>query len=335
MTDTPQPRVTVAYQPGVGPTSWQDYATRGETPDDWLYGLDKLGKDTVAVECEPLSAMQRASLLMRPKDSRVERRPLQGVILTWEERLAARASVRCLTPAMDSDLSTLSPRRHMNERVLRRCEALWALSDGQMEDLHRRYGRSVKHIARVQFGVDTNFFRPSPEHSRKRVVSLGTDQHRDWRTLANVFDALHSARPDVELMTQGAPHGVLPGHVKAVPWMTHEQLRNFYQRSSVVLLPTVHNLHVSGMTAACEAMASRRAVVATSTLGMEDYVQDGVTGRTVAPLDTAGFVDAVCDLLDSDADRTRMAHAARRFAERRLTSTNMVSQLGDLVAKII
>jgi glycosyltransferase involved in cell wall biosynthesis len=61
-------------------------------------------------------------------------------------------------------------------------------------------------------------------------------------------------------------------------------------------------------------MAHGRAVVATRTGGLEDAVEDGVSGLLVPPADTEALRAAVAMLLADPALRTRLGAAARARA---------------------
>lgn len=61
-----------------------------------------------------------------------------------------------------------------------------------------------------------------------------------------------------------------------------------------------------------EAMAARRPIVATRVSGVEDVIEDGLTGRLASPGDAAAIADTISELLsDSDA-RYHLGQAARK-----------------------
>ena len=60
-----------------------------------------------------------------------------------------------------------------------------------------------------------------------------------------------------------------------------------------------------------EAMASRRAVVATRVGGVPDVIRDGHTGLLVEPSDPEGLAAAVRRVLEDDALREKLASAAQ------------------------
>jgi glycosyltransferase involved in cell wall biosynthesis len=65
-----------------------------------------------------------------------------------------------------------------------------------------------------------------------------------------------------------------------------------------------------------EAMAAGVCAVGTRVSGIEDVIEDGVTGRLVPPRDAASLADAILALAGSPETRTRLATAAREGLER-------------------
>ena len=61
-----------------------------------------------------------------------------------------------------------------------------------------------------------------------------------------------------------------------------------------------------------EAMAAGLPVLATAIAGIPELVEDGVSGRLVAPGDTSGFAAAMADLLADPARARAMGRAGRQ-----------------------
>jgi glycosyltransferase involved in cell wall biosynthesis len=68
-----------------------------------------------------------------------------------------------------------------------------------------------------------------------------------------------------------------------------------------------------------EAMAARKAVVATNVGGVGEIVADGETGLLVPPCDPDAIARAVCTLLGDPTRRERMGNAGRNRVEREFT----------------
>ena len=99
-----------------------------------------------------------------------------------------------------------------------------------------------------------------------------------------------------------------PDGVTVVPYLTHQQLREAYERASVVAIATRPNLHASGMTVSLEAMSVGRPVVITETPGLDDYVRDGDTGFLVPCNDHRALAARIGTLLEDHAAAEAMGN---------------------------
>ena len=108
-------------------------------------------------------------------------------------------------------------------------------------------------------------------------------------------------------------------------------IRATYARVSVVVVTTRPNLHGSGMTVALEAMACGLPVIATATAGMEDYIEDGVTGLLAPPGQPEAVADRIIHVLRDEGVAKRIGLAGRQAVRTRNTSERMVSDLASFI----
>ncbi|HLQ19893.1 MAG TPA: glycosyltransferase, partial [Tabrizicola sp.] len=64
-----------------------------------------------------------------------------------------------------------------------------------------------------------------------------------------------------------------------------------------------------------EALASRIPVVASRVAGVQELVEDGVTGYATPPGDVVSLVDRIVRLMDDPAEARRMGDSGRRAVE--------------------
>lgn len=130
--------------------------------------------------------------------------------------------------------------------------------------------------------------------------------------------------------TEGLPRvivGAGPVDVpEAVGFVPRAELGAYYRRAAVVCVPSRREGY--GVVAR-EAMAYGRPVVATAVGGLVDAVEDGVTGRLVAPNDRDALRTAVERLLADASMRERLGRAARD----RLASSCSVEVAGRELAR--
>jgi glycosyltransferase involved in cell wall biosynthesis len=102
-------------------------------------------------------------------------------------------------------------------------------------------------------------------------------------------------------------------------WLVGAPLADAYAAATVVVVPSrwPEPFGIVGI----EAMSHGRPVVAFRVGGIPEWLQDGVTGWAVAPLDTRGLADRLAHVLDDAAGAAAMGNAgrarvARDFGER-------------------
>jgi glycosyltransferase involved in cell wall biosynthesis len=98
----------------------------------------------------------------------------------------------------------------------------------------------------------------------------------------------------------------------------------FLDALDVVVVPSLSEAF--GLVAA-EASALGKPVVATSTGGLPEVVEHGVSGLLVPPRDPAALADAIVRLLGDPAMRTRMGEAGQRIVRERFGLERMADEL--------
>lgn len=84
-----------------------------------------------------------------------------------------------------------------------------------------------------------------------------------------------------------------------------------------------------------EAMAARKAVVATNVGGVPDAVDDGVTGLLVEAQDAVGMATALDRLMSNPEVRAEMGEAAYQQAQQRFTRERVLEQLESLYCEVL
>lgn len=318
-----------------GPT-WSERHARGEVPGAWPYGLDQLGRPGVDVGlktvAEPTRRERMQSLVPRRAHS------TGAVGLAWDEVTAHRmlvsgryAEQHCGVIWATDQIGDLGPRRRFAlRRTLSAMSSVWVLSRGQLDALDRLLPAGTARDV-VLFGVDEDFFFPTPPPERPLVFSAGGDRDRDHATLVEAFKRVVAARPEVEAVLQTRHEVPDAGPVKVVAHLTHRQLREHYQRASVVAIATRPNLHVSGMTVSLEAQASGRPVVLTGTPGADDYVVEGKTGFLVGSGRADEIAERLVHLVDDPGSAHALGQQARTRVEDGFTSRHLADRLGAAV----
>ncbi len=103
---------------------------------------------------------------------------------------------------------------------------------------------------------------------------------------------------------------------QAVGFVPHEELGPYYERASVVVVPSRREGY--GVVAR-EAMAYGRPVVATNVGGLPDAVEDGVTGLLVERGDSVALRTTLDRLLGDESLRRGLGSSARRAVKDRVS----------------
>lgn len=203
----------------------------------------------------------------------------------------------------------------------RRAEALASA------DLVVAYSSSVdRHLAtnglmrrRIVPFPATTVAKPGSGHAtRRRVVFAGRIVHqkgvavliRAAREVDGEFVICGDGR-QLEAMRRLARSAGVERRVSFKGWLSAEQLMEEFANASVVVVPSLwpEPFGLVGI----EALATGRPVIASATGGIEDWLDDGVSGLCVKPGDSHALAQALNELL-ADPDRQRAMGAAGRDA---------------------
>lgn len=160
------------------------------------------------------------------------------------------------------------------------------------------------------------------------VLAMGS-ANRDY---AGLFQAARGL--PLRVMVVAGAHAVagldVPPNVVVRAGLSFAECRELTQRARLSVVPLREGFGASGQVTVIEAMVMGRPVVATRTLGTEDYVRDGDTGALVPPGDVAALRDALMQLWEDAAMRARLAAAARAQALAEFTHEAAAAKLLDL-----
>jgi hypothetical protein len=160
-------------------------------------------------------------------------------------------------------------------------------------------------------------------------VFAGGDSLRDYETLllsAGRIDAQVTIATRTSSSASGLP---IPPNVRLGP-LPFDRFVESMRRARVVVVPLVPTTDRSaGQTTYVNAMAMAKPVIATDTLGIRDYIEDGTTGVLVPPGDLRALTDALRWAVDpANRDEVRlMGERARAAALKRLRPEDYVGGL--------
>ena len=242
-------------------------------------------------------------------------------------------------------------------QALRAATGVVAVAEGQ-----RRLLREVEHLSAppvhlVRLGIDLERFGRAGDDAALRVVTrrslalpqeacvlLCVAQLRPEKGHEVLLEALTLARalassPSLVLLLagEGVQRTTLAAHAERLG--LGDSVRFLGRRDDVPALLAAADLLVLAShpevettpTVAIEAMAARRAVIATRVGAVDEVVQDGVTGILVPAGDAAALAQAITRLAGDPAVRARMAEAGHARACREFARERMIAETAALL----
>jgi glycosyltransferase involved in cell wall biosynthesis len=193
----------------------------------------------------------------------------------------------------------------------------------------RRLGIPERHIRFIPFGVDTSFFAPTAETVSWDVVSVGTNEGKDFPTLIAALSP--SMRCLIVTDTQNQQQ-VLNTPTEATVEIDHDvpitRLRTLYASGSCHVVPLRNVPISSGQTVLLENLAMGNAVIVSDTVATRDYVS-----REVATLVPPGDVSAMREALSTVP--ARPIDAAVEHVREHFTSERFATDLAALCVEIV
>jgi glycosyltransferase involved in cell wall biosynthesis len=203
-----------------------------------------------------------------------------------------------------------------------------------------RLGAPAERVHVVPFSsVDHRFFSPLADAERRAglVMSIGEIRSRDYATLFQAVDGLpmrllvaasgswYAREKNTDLQT------AVPASVTVTGRLPRAELKKLYAQSQFVVLPVYDSIFSAGVTGVLEAGCMGRAVIATRSRGIVDFVVDGETGILIDPGDVTAMRAAIQDLLAHPEEARRLGQNARQRIEEELNLDVYVERIAQLL----
>jgi glycosyltransferase involved in cell wall biosynthesis len=229
-------------------------------------------------------------------------------------------------------------RRRLTDRfVLRKADAVVALSNAERDFLARRRDLPSERIAVIPNGISTAVFERIPEPADPTNDLLFVGQLQQFKGLDYLLHALPAVRdsyPRVKLrvvyqtgalLDQYRKHAAQLGLDECLEFAgskTAAGLAQLYSTAAVVVSPSLGECL---STVVLEAMCCGAAVVATDVGGIREQLNEDA-GIIVPPRDSTALARAICGLLADPGWRRRLGQAAWRKAHAQFSVHQMIDR---------
>ncbi len=194
---------------------------------------------------------------------------------------------------------------YFEKELIQSCHKLTVVSNSLRNELEKHYKVKADVIYNA---VDTDYFNNNGRSEKEDSIlfigklSIG----KGILDLLRIAQILQRSHPYVTIYLIG--DGPLKNYinsyvikkslsnVKLLGHVSHIEIKDFYKRSRIFVLPTYYE----GLpTTILEAMASKMPVVATNISGLPEQIEEGVTGYMLSPGNIKGFYNRIVELLEN------------------------------------
>lgn len=197
----------------------------------------------------------------------------------------------------------------------RRCAGLLPWSNWAARSMIADYGASPDRVHVVPPGIDLDQWFPLPRETsrRPRLLFVGADfERKGGPLLLDVYRRHLREACDLHLVTRSSINPEVGVHVHSGLKIGDGRLRDLYQTSDVLVIPTLADCF---SMAALEAMACGLPVVISGVGGIPEIVVDNQTGMLITPGSGNSLLRALRAILASPAAAQRLGRAGRHRAE--------------------
>jgi glycosyltransferase involved in cell wall biosynthesis len=212
------------------------------------------------------------------------------------------------------------------------------VSERQRDVLIEEVGIPAHKVHAFKQGIDEHFFRmlPTDPPLGEYVFSCGRDS-RDYPLLVRAADGLPNVPFRIVASGWSAHAGVRQAknietrtNVAVEKGLSFPALRDAYARARFTVFPLDRVDYAAGVTGMCEAMAMGKAVIASDSPGIAEYIQHGVSGLVVPVGDERALREAIERLWSDPALTEQMGRRNRKWAEAEMTVTAYATRVAGL-----
>jgi glycosyltransferase involved in cell wall biosynthesis len=278
---------------------------------------------------------------------------------TWkgEAIVTKRDNPKELNPNEKSMLRFNFVLRSYEKKLMKRSDALIAVSKYTVNELTELYGIDKNKIHVIYNGVDIERFKPRPnraemrrefglEEDKKLVLFVGRLYHRKGiETLLRSVPPVLKEFSNVKFVISGtgfkqkeeslrklAKELDIEDHVKFLGYVPDEKLPLLYSASDIFVLPAIYE---NFPFAILEAQATGLPVISTNVGGIPEFLVDNQNGFVIEPRDPTQLTQRLLTLLQDAKLAKEMGDRGRKLIEEKFDWRLITAQVIDLYHKLL
>lgn len=230
--------------------------------------------------------------------------------------------------------------------ISRRWDIMLLPTHAEAEIFQARLKLSPDRLRVLPYAVDTQFYQPSeadqfqdnsqPDH----ILSLGVS-HRDYPTLLKALSVLPQVFCQIRVGSMWVTSHLkfaketLPDNVEILPYVHPHKLREIYSNARFVVVAIDGTTQWSaGCTSIVQAQSMGKAVIATRTPGMQDYVLDNETGILVELGNSRAMAEAIEYLWNNPDKAAEMGRRAQEWASHKFSLEYWLAEITALLKQL-
>ena len=225
-------------------------------------------------------------------------------------------------------------RRSAEARALRTIDRFAVFSNVERTLYAEHFDIPPERIDMLHWGVQPPQLAPDerPVVAGHYICAVG-GQGRGYGVLAEAMRRLPNIKA-VIVSTPEAVHGLnVPANVDVRLNTTLAEANNIIAHSGFMVLPLRDGEVPCGHVTLVSAMHLGKAIVATSSAGISDYLQDGVTGRLAHAGDSHALATQIEECVADPVQRDLMGERGRQFARAHCMEDNVVDYFHGYLAR--
>ena len=278
---------------------------------------------------------------------------------TWkgEAIVTKRDNPKELNPNEKSMLRFNFVLRKYEKKLMKRSDALIAVSKYTVNELTELYGIEKNKIHVIYNGVDTERFKPRPnsielrkefglDPEKKMVLFVGRLYHRKGiDTLLRSVPPILKEYRNVKFVISGTGFKQkeeslyalvkelnIEEHVTFLGYVSDEKLPLLYSASDIFVLPAIYE---NFPFAILEAQATGLPVISTNVGGIPEFLVDNENGFVIEPRDPIQLTQKMLALLQDPKLAKTMGNRGRKLIEEKFDWNIITNQVIDLYHKLL